>query len=102
MYAVIALGGKQYKVNPGERITVDRLPLDVDATFSPTVLLAADGDTIVHAADALAAVSVEATVLSHGKGKKITVQTYKPTTGYRRRKGHRSHQTVVEITKIAL
>ncbi len=102
MYAVIALGGKQYRVRPGEFLTVDRLPHAEGATFAPPVLLASDGDrTMIDAAD-LASVSVSARVREHGRGKKIRIFTYKAKHNVKKRRGHRSEVSVIEIENIAV
>jgi large subunit ribosomal protein L21 len=102
MYAVIALGGKQYRVTPGEYLVVDRLHLDEGASFEPTVLMAGDGDKIVVDAAGLAKVKVSATVKSHQRGKKIRVLRYEPKSNWSKRRGHRSYQSVIEIAKIAV
>jgi large subunit ribosomal protein L21 len=102
MYAVIALGGKQYRVRPGEYLTVDRLPHAPGATFEPPVLLASDGDrTVIDAAD-LASVSVTARVREHGRGRKIRIFTYKAKHNVSKRRGHRSEVSVIEIENIAV
>ena len=102
MYAVIALGGKQYRVTPGEKLVVDRLHLDEGSTFEPTVLMAADGDKVVFDAAGLTKVKVSATVREHRKGKKIRVLRYQPKSNWTKRRGHRSYQSVIEISKIAV
>ena len=102
MYAVIALGGKQYRVTPGEYLVVDRLHLDEGASFEPTVLMAGDGDKVLVGADEMAKVKVSAKVKSHQKGKKIRVLRYEPKSNWSKRRGHRSYQSVIEIAKIAV
>ena len=97
MYAVIALGGKQYRVTPGEKITVDRLPHEEGATFDAPVVLAVDGDNVV--LDASKA-TVSARVERHTLGKKIHIFTYRPKQSYSRKKGHRSRLSVVSIESI--
>ena len=102
MYAVIALGGKQYRVRPGEKLVVDRLPHEEGTSFEPPVLLASDGDrTVIDPAD-LSKVTVSATVKAHVKGKKIRVFFYHPKHNWSRRSGHRSHQSLIEIDKISV
>jgi large subunit ribosomal protein L21 len=93
-YAVIALGGKQYRVREGERIVVDRLAEQEGASFQPRVLATGDGDGIADGG------TVNATVEEHLLGKKILVFTYKPKRNERRRRGHRSRQTRVKIDSI--
>jgi large subunit ribosomal protein L21 len=93
-YAVIALGGKQYRVREGERIVVDRLAEQEGASFQPRVLVTGDGDGIADGG------TVEATVEEHLLGAKIRVFTYKPKRNERRTRGHRSRQTRVKIDSI--
>ena len=93
-YAVIALGGKQYRVREGERIVVDRLAEEAGASFQPRVLATGDGDGIADGG------TVTATVEEHLLGKKILVFTYKPKRNERKRRGHRSRQTRVKIESI--
>ena len=93
-YAVIALGGKQYRVREGERIVVDRLPDEEGASITPRVLATGDADGIADGG------TVTATVEEHLLGKKILVFTYKPKRNVRRRRGHRSRQTRVKIESI--
>jgi large subunit ribosomal protein L21 len=102
MYAVIALGGKQYRVIPGERLVVDRLPHAEGESFAPPVLLASDGKKTILDGAALKKVSVQAVVRSHGKGKKIRVFRYQPKSNWSKRRGHRSHVSVIEFEKIAV
>ncbi len=100
MYAVIALGGKQYRVTPGEKITVDRLPHEEGATFDAPVVLAVDGDNVVLDEKALGKVKVSARVEKHSLGKKIDIFTYRPKQSYSKRRGHRSRLSVVSIESI--
>jgi large subunit ribosomal protein L21 len=96
-YAIIRLSGKQYRVQEGDRILVDRLSQDEGKTFHPDVLLFADGGK---AELAPKGVQVTARVLSHTLGDKVRVGKYRPKTGYRRHTGHRSRLTQVEIQKV--
>jgi large subunit ribosomal protein L21 len=91
-YAIIRLGGKQYRVSEGERLVVDRLKLDESATFNPDVLFAGGG--------AEDGVTVTARVVGHTLGPKIRIGKYKKRTGYRRHTGHRSHLSEIEIQSI--
>jgi large subunit ribosomal protein L21 len=102
MYAVIALQGKQYRVTPGERLVVDRLPHEEGATFTPTVLMAGDEKKTVLDEAGLKKVKISVRVRGHGKGKKIRVFRYHPKHNWSRRRGHRSHVTVIEIEKLAV
>ena len=101
MFAVIALGGKQYRVTKGERIVVDRLAVDEGGTLSPDVVLASDGKKTLATADAVKGVKVSARVKEHTLGKKITVRTYRAKKSSSRRMGHRSKLSVIEIENIA-
>jgi large subunit ribosomal protein L21 len=99
-YAIIRLGGKQYRVREGERLLVDRLPYDEGATFTPDILLVGDdGDTRL-GAEELERDKVTARVAAHVLGKKVVVGKHRRRTGYRRRKGHRSRLSQIEIESI--
>jgi large subunit ribosomal protein L21 len=98
-YAIIAVGGKQYRVREGERLLVDRLAHDEGKTFHPDVLLlGGDGDPKL--GDKLKGQQVTAKVAAHVLGKKVIVGKHKRRTGYRRRNGHRSRLTQIEIQSI--
>jgi large subunit ribosomal protein L21 len=95
-YAIITLGGKQYRVREGERLLVDRLSTDEGKTFSPKVLLVGgDGKT-----DLAPSTTVTARVVSHELGEKIRIGKLKRRTGYRRHTGFRAHLTQIEIESI--
>jgi large subunit ribosomal protein L21 len=98
MYAVIATGGKQYRVSEGQRVDVERLSGD-QVTFTPVLLV--DGDTVLAAPGELAGASVSARVVGETKGPKITGFTYKPKSNNRRRWGHRQKYSTIEITGIS-
>src|SRR5919205_3746425 len=96
-YAIISLGGKQYRVQEGERLLVDRLPYDETKTFHPDVLfLGGGGDAELAPKGA----QVTARVVKHVLGDKILVGKYKPKKGYRRHIGHRSRLSQVQIEAI--
>ena len=98
-YAIIALGGKQYRVREGERLLVDRVPHDEGKTFHPDlVMLGGDGDPQL--GDALKGAQVTAKVSAHVLGKKVIVGKHRRRTGYRRRNGHRSRLSQIEIQSI--
>ena len=95
-YAIISVGGKQYRVREGERLLVDRLPLEDGATFTPSVLLAGgDGD-----AKLAPGVVVTAKVVRQAKGPKLVIGKYKKRTGYKRHTGFRASLTQIEIESI--
>jgi large subunit ribosomal protein L21 len=97
MYAIISLGGKQYRVQQGERLLVDRLPYEESKTFHPDVLfVGGDGQAEL----APKGVQVTAKVVANVLGDKIRIGKYRKRTGYRRHAGHRSHLSQVEITAI--
>jgi large subunit ribosomal protein L21 len=97
-YAIITLGGKQYRVQEGERLLVDRLPYDEEKTFHPDVLfLGGDGSAEL----APKGVQVTARVVRHLLGDKILIGKYKPKKGYRRHIGHRSRLSQIQIDAIA-
>ena len=99
MYAVIESGGKQYKVEEGTTLLVDRLDAKDGDKISLRPVLFRDGDVIVGAKD-LAKVKVEAKVAEHLRGPKIKVFKYKAKKGYRKRAGHRSELTRLEVTSL--
>ena len=104
MYAIVKVGGKQYRVEKGDTLLVDRMPDDEGATVTlEPLLFRPDGeDEPVFAADDLGKVKVEATIAGHLRGKKIHVLKFKPKRGYKRRQGHRSELTKLEIGDIKL
>ena len=95
-YAIISLGGKQYRVREGERLLVDRLREDEGATLEPRVLLVG-GDG---APDLSPSATVTARVVGHELGEKIRIGKYKRRTGYKKHTGHRSRLTRIEIEAI--
>jgi large subunit ribosomal protein L21 len=101
MYAIIKTGGKQYRVQEGEWLLVERLPVDDGATITLDPLLYVDGDNVVDGDD-LSKVTVEAKVLAHERGPKLRVVKFKPKRGYRRRNGHRQELSRIEITSLKL
>jgi large subunit ribosomal protein L21 len=102
MYAVVDSGGKQYRVEPGRTLVVDRLDAEAGATVTfDRVLLIADDDEVTVGTPTVAGASVRGTVLAHGRGPKIIVFRFRPKAHYRRRTGHRSALTQVRIDEIA-
>jgi len=96
-YAIISVGGKQYRVREGERLLVDRLALEDGATFTPAVLLTGgDGGAQV----APGGVVVTAKVVRQAKGPKLIIGKYKKRTGYKRHTGFRASLTQIEIESI--
>ena len=102
MYAVIELGGKQYRDGRAEHLTVDRVRHDEGATFTPSVVFAKDGDNSILDPKALARVKVTAHVDEHLLGKTLCVFTDKPKHHSKKLKGHRSRLTRITIQDIAV
>lgn len=101
MYAIIETGGKQYKVEAGDVVFVEKLNAEADSEviFDKVIALGAD-DGIKVGAPYVDGATVAAKVLKNGKAKKITVMTYKPKKNEKRKLGHRQPYTKVEIAAI--
>ena len=102
MYAIVKTGGKQYRVEEGQSLLVEKLTGEDGASLELRPLLYVDGSTVVDAAEELARVTVSAKVLSQERGPKLRIVKFKPKRGYKRRTGHRQDLTRIEVTKIAL
>jgi large subunit ribosomal protein L21 len=102
MYAIVRVGGKQYRVESGDSIVVERLSASEGEKLELEPLLYADGDKSVLGGADLQKVRVQATVTGHERGKKIHVLKFKPKRGYKRRSGHRADLTRLEIGAIKL
>ena len=97
-YAIISVGGKQYRVHEGQRLLVDRLRTDEGKTFTPDVLLVGgNGEPDLKPKSGL----VTARVVGHVRGDKIRIGKYRPKTGYRRHTGFRAKLSQIEIESIA-
>ena len=95
-YAIITVGGKQYRVQEGERLLVDRVKTDAGETFTPRVLLVGgDGNT-----DLAPSTTVTARVVDHVLGEKVRIGKYRQRTGYKRHNGYRSRLTQIQIESI--
>ena len=101
MYAIIATGGKQYKVSEGDTIRVEKLSAEAGDTVKFDDVLAIGGDKLLVGDDDKSA-SVSATVVENGKGKKVVIYKYKAKKDYRKKKGHRQPFTKVVIESISL
>lgn len=100
MYAVVATGGKQYRVEPGQELTVEKLAGDVGASVAlPTVMVVDDEGAVTTGKD-VADRTISATITGHGRGERIRVFTYKNKTRQRKRRGHRQHNTIIRIDDI--
>ena len=100
-YAVIKTGGKQYRVEEGTTLLVERLREDEGATVNLEPLLYA-GDKTLFSPDDLGKVKVEAKVIGHERGPKLRIFKFKPKRGYKRTTGHRSELTRLEVTGISV
>ncbi|MDD3303711.1 MAG: 50S ribosomal protein L21 [Clostridia bacterium] len=103
MYAIVEISGKQYKVQEGDIVFVDRLENEEEGkkVIFDNVLLISDGKKVTIGQDTVKGAKVEATVIGHGKGKKIIVYKYKAKKNYRKTQGHRQPYTKIQIEKIA-
>ncbi len=101
MFAVIKTGGKQYRVQEGDVIYVEKMNAEVDSVVNFDVLLCGEGDQVSVGTPVVEGAKVEGKVLAQGKGDKIVVFKFKAKKGYRRTNGHRQPFTKVEITKIS-
>jgi large subunit ribosomal protein L21 len=101
MEAVIATGGKQYRVATGQVISIEKLAGDKGSAieFTSVLLVNRDGD-VISAPDKLKVAKVSGEVVGHGRGKKVSVVKFKRRKNYRRNQGHRQAATTVRITKI--
>ena len=102
MKAVIVTGGKQYTVAEGDVLYIEKLNAEAEAVVKFEVLAVLDGENSKIGTPVVEGAAVEAKVVKNGKAKKITVMTYKPKKGEKKKQGHRQPYTKVEITKIAL
>lgn len=99
MYAIIATGGKQYKVSEGDVILVEKLDVEAGSVVTfDQVIAVSDGSLKV--GEAVSGATVSATVMEQVRGKKIIVYKYKRKTGYHKKQGHRQLYTKIKIDKI--
>ena len=100
-FAVIRTGGKQHRVEPGQTIEVEKLPVEEGGTVELTeVLLVSDDNGLRHGTPLVEGVKVVGRVVKQGRGKKIIVFKYKPKVRYRRKIGHRQSMTRIAIENI--
>ena len=99
MYAIIATGGKQYKVSEGDVIRVEKIDAEAGSTVTFDQVVAVKDADLKVGAD-VANATVTATVMDQGKGKKVIIYKYKRKTGYHKKNGHRQAYTEVKIDKI--
>jgi large subunit ribosomal protein L21 len=100
MYAIVKTGGKQYRVERGQRLLIERLTAaeGEDVALEPILYRSEEA---IFDKDGLAGVSVTAKVLAHPRGEKLRVFKFKPKRGYKRRTGHRQELTQIEVTDIS-
>ena len=99
MYAIIATGGKQYKVSEGDIITIEKLGVEAGEKVTFDQVLAVSDNGMKVGAD-VANATVEASVVKEGRAKKVIVYKYKRKSGYHKKNGHRQQYTAVKIEKI--
>jgi large subunit ribosomal protein L21 len=103
MYAVIKTGGKQFKVTEGDTLKVEKLSTEVGKVLNlNSVLTLVDGDKVKIGTPVVKGASVDATVISHGKGDKVKIFKMNRRKGYRKSQGHRQSFTEIKIDKIAV
>jgi large subunit ribosomal protein L21 len=101
-YAVVRCGGKQYRVEEGTTLLVDRMTGDEGGTIDLEPLLYAGGEDTLFEGSDLGRVTVQARIVGHERGPKIRVFKFKPKRGYKRTTGHRSELTRIEVTGISV
>jgi large subunit ribosomal protein L21 len=99
MYAIVKTGGKQYRVERGQRLLVERLPAEEGADVALEPILYRSDEPVFDKAG-LESVRVTAKVVAHVRGEKLRVFKFKPKRGYKRRTGHRQDLTQIEVTEI--
>jgi len=102
MYAIIATGGKQYKVTAGDKIRVEKLDAEVGSKITIDQVLLVSADQVCVGSPYVDGACVEAEVSGQGKGKKVIVYKYKPKSGYHKKNGHRQLFTELTIEKVVL
>jgi large subunit ribosomal protein L21 len=100
VYAIVRAGGRQEKVSVGDVVVIDKVQAQAGDSIDLPALLLVDGATVTTDAAKLAKVKVSAEVVGAHKGPKITIMKFKNKTGYRKRQGHRQHETRVKVTAI--
>lgn len=102
MYAVVKTGGKQYRVNSGDKIKVEKLDVEVGGTIAlDEVLMVNDGKKTAIGTPLVDGAKVQATVLSHGRGDKVMIFKFRRRKHYRKTQGHRQSFTEIQIDSIA-
>lgn len=102
MYAIIETGGKQYQVKEGDIVFIEKLPEGEGEVIFEKIIMVSKDDEFVVGTPYVKGAEVKATILKNGRSRKITVFTYKPKKGQKRKKGHRQPYTQVKIENIAI
>jgi len=101
MYAIVATGGKQYKVEEGDTIEVEKLEGEAGASVELPVIMIAGDKAVITDAKKLAKASVTAEIIDQFKGEKVVIFKFKKRKGYKRTRGHRQNLTRLRITKLS-
>ena len=101
MYAVVKTGGKQYRITPGEKVKVEQIAADVGAeVVLDQVLMVGEGDSVRLGQPTVTGAAVKATVVSHGRGDKVTIFKMRRRKHYQKHQGHRQNYTELKIDSI--
>lgn len=100
MYAIVATGGKQLRLEEGQKVRVEKLNAEVGEKIALEQVLAIGGESLQLGKPFVEGAKVEATVEAHGKAKKVLIGKFKAKKGYRRKQGHRQPYTLLKIEKI--
>ncbi|MDR3429380.1 MULTISPECIES: 50S ribosomal protein L21 [Silvimonas] len=101
MYAVVKTGGKQYKVVVGEKLKVEQIAADIDSQIVLNeVLMVANGDAVTIGTPVVAGAAIKATVVSHGRGAKVSIFKMRRRKHYQKHQGHRQNYTEIRIDSI--
>jgi len=103
MYAVVKTGGKQYKVAPGEKLKIERIPADVGAEvmLDQVLMIVGEGDSVRLGQPIVSGAAVKATVVSQGRGEKVKIFKMRRRKHYQKHQGHRQNYTELRIDSIA-
>ena len=103
MFAVIKTGGKQYQVEEGKTISIEKLPQaeNEKVEFEPLLVAEEDGSKVTVGTPLVSGVKVQATVVGHARDKKVRVEKFKSKSRYHKVQGHRQHETQIRIDKIS-
>jgi large subunit ribosomal protein L21 len=101
MYAIVKTGGKQYRVEQGQSLLVERLPAAEGESVDLQPLLVVDGSSVLDQVDGLDGATVAARIVAHERGPKLRVVKFKPKRGYKRRNGHRQNLTRIMVRSIS-